>query len=443
MPASPPHLATTSRGRRGAGRSPARPRRTRFATARAWWRWPVGKMGAGSSTILLPTSDLICLFDESRFDPGDEMDARAGLHPRPRAASPPRWARPGPEGYVFRTDLRLRPDAGATPVCISMAAAERYYEAEGRSWNARPISRRVQAAGDIAAGERFLETLQPSSGGGISISRWCRDTMDMRRRIREHKRLNGGLIRRDGRGLSGRAQHKARRGRHPRDRVLRPDQAARGRWPRSFPCATGARSRRWPPWRGPTGSRARRQANWPELYAHHREIEHRLQMIDDAQTHVLPKSQDGFDRLARFCGGGRHGGLPRPAVRTGSCASRRSPAPSFRRWRPRPRCPISARRPRPSSRAGPAIRRCARRAGRRFFERLKPGFLASFDKAAKPLRGAAEFRRFPARTAGGRAAFLDVRGQSAAGRADRGHQRDRAAAVAVSLAPLRRAGRRA
>ena len=38
------------------------------------------------------------------------------------------------DGYVFRTDLRLRPDASVTPVCLSMAAAEAYYEAEGRTW---------------------------------------------------------------------------------------------------------------------------------------------------------------------------------------------------------------------------------------------------------------------------------------------------------------------
>ncbi len=38
------------------------------------------------------------------------------------------------DGYVFRTDLRLRPDAAVTPVCLSMSAAESYYEAQGRNW---------------------------------------------------------------------------------------------------------------------------------------------------------------------------------------------------------------------------------------------------------------------------------------------------------------------
>ncbi|MDE3029823.1 MAG: glutamine-synthetase adenylyltransferase, partial [Paracoccaceae bacterium] len=40
------------------------------------------------------------------------------------------------------------------------------------------------------------------------------------------------------------------------------------------------------------------------LYRAHREVEHRLQMVQDAQTHDLPTAPDGFDRLARFMGEG-------------------------------------------------------------------------------------------------------------------------------------------
>ena len=65
------------------------------------------------------------------------------------------------EGYVFRTDLRLRPDASVTPVCISMAAAEQYYEAQGRTWERAAFIKARACAGDIAAGERFLKVLTP------------------------------------------------------------------------------------------------------------------------------------------------------------------------------------------------------------------------------------------------------------------------------------------
>ena len=92
----------------------------------------MGKMGAYelnySSDI-----DLICLFDETRFAPEDRADARAAFIRVTRKMSSLVNDMTG-EGYVFRTDLRLRPDASVTPVCISMGAAELYYESEGRTW---------------------------------------------------------------------------------------------------------------------------------------------------------------------------------------------------------------------------------------------------------------------------------------------------------------------
>ena len=37
-------------------------------------------------------------------------------------------------GYVFRTDLRLRPDPGSTPLAIPVEAALNYYESRGQNW---------------------------------------------------------------------------------------------------------------------------------------------------------------------------------------------------------------------------------------------------------------------------------------------------------------------
>mgnify|MGYP000055673237 CR=1 FL=1 len=135
----------------------------------------MGKMGAGelnySSDI-----DLIVLFDETRFGQGDEMEARASFIKvtRRMAAALADVTR---DGYVFRTDLRLRPDASVTPVCISMAAAERYYESEGRNWERAAYIKARPCAGDIAAGNRFLKDRPPSSGANIWISRRSRTPM--------------------------------------------------------------------------------------------------------------------------------------------------------------------------------------------------------------------------------------------------------------------------
>ena len=61
----------------------------------------------------------------------------------------------------FRTDLRLRPDAGATQVAISTEAAALYYESMGQNWERAAFIRARACAGDIAAGEAFLAAIRP------------------------------------------------------------------------------------------------------------------------------------------------------------------------------------------------------------------------------------------------------------------------------------------
>jgi glutamate-ammonia-ligase adenylyltransferase len=64
------------------------------------------------------------------------------------------------DGYVFRVDLRLRPDAGATQVAISTDAAETYYEGMGQNWERAAMIKARACAGDAAAGAAFLDTLR-------------------------------------------------------------------------------------------------------------------------------------------------------------------------------------------------------------------------------------------------------------------------------------------
>jgi len=65
------------------------------------------------------------------------------------------------DGYVFRTDLRLRPDPGATPVAISTDAALNYYETMGQTWERAAWIKARPCAGDRPAAETFLNFLQP------------------------------------------------------------------------------------------------------------------------------------------------------------------------------------------------------------------------------------------------------------------------------------------
>jgi glutamate-ammonia-ligase adenylyltransferase len=254
----------------------------------------MGKMGAGelnySSDI-----DLICLFDETRFDgPAEEMEARAGFIRATRAMAAT-LNDPTEEGYVFRTDLRLRPDASVTPVCISMAAAERYYEGEGRTWERSAYIKARPAAGHIAAGEKFLKALTPFVWRKHLDFAAVAETMDMRQRIRDHKGLHGLA-------LEGRNLKLGHGGIREIEFFAQTRQLVAGgrdpslRQPRTVKALAALARADWIT-REDAGTLA-------DHYAALREAEHRLQMIDDAQTHSLPKTPEGFDRLARLSGEG-------------------------------------------------------------------------------------------------------------------------------------------
>ena len=74
-------------------------------------------------------------------------------------------------GYVFRTDLRLRPDPGSTPLAISTDAALNYYESFGQNWERAALIKARAVAGDIRRRRRASSPISPpSSGASISIS---------------------------------------------------------------------------------------------------------------------------------------------------------------------------------------------------------------------------------------------------------------------------------
>ncbi|OYW13340.1 MAG: hypothetical protein B7X02_02410 [Rhodospirillales bacterium 12-54-5] len=64
-------------------------------------------------------------------------------------------------GYVFRTDLRLRPDPMSTPLAVTTAAALTYYETVGQNWERAAMIKARPVAGDILAAQNFLRELIP------------------------------------------------------------------------------------------------------------------------------------------------------------------------------------------------------------------------------------------------------------------------------------------
>ncbi|SFP09943.1 glutamine-synthetase adenylyltransferase [Tranquillimonas alkanivorans] len=335
----------------------------------------MGKMGAFelnySSDI-----DLICLFDQDRFAPDDYLDVRTGFirATRKMAAT---LTETGPGGYVFRTDLRLRPDPSTTPVCLAMEAAERYYESLGRTWERAAHVKARPCAGDIAAGEAYLERLRPFVWRR-HLDFWAiQDAHDMRLRIRSHKGLGGPLV------LEGHDMKLGRGGIREIEFFTQTRQIIAGGRDESLRVRGTVEALARLAGSGWVPEEVTRQLT--DDYRAHREIEHRLQMVNDQQTHLLPKDDEGFERLAAFTGqsvGDLRAGLAERLERvadltedffapgTGNVSPESTPELT------ESQAEIVARWP-----SYPALR--SQRA-QTIFERLKPVLLEKLQKATQP-----------------------------------------------------------
>ncbi|NNU80570.1 bifunctional [glutamine synthetase] adenylyltransferase/[glutamine synthetase]-adenylyl-L-tyrosine phosphorylase [Halovulum dunhuangense] len=252
----------------------------------------MGKLGARelnySSDI-----DLIALFDESLY-PADAYPEIRKQFIRITQALAKLIGEETGDGYVFRTDLRLRPDPSVTPVCIGMGAAERYYESQGRTWERAAYIRARICAGDQAAGARFLEDLTPFIWRRHLDFAAIEDAHEMRRRIREHKGLGGPFQ------LPGHNVKLGRGGIREIEFFVQTKQLICGgrdpalRVSRTLPALDALVDSGWIP-----GKLARELG---AAYVAHRTLEHRLQMLEDAQTHAYPTTDKMRDRLAAFCG---------------------------------------------------------------------------------------------------------------------------------------------
>jgi len=252
----------------------------------------MGKMGAAelnySSDI-----DLIVLFDDQAYAAGDRQQARASLIRATRRMAAT-LSDNTQHGYVFRTDLRLRPDAAVTPVCLSASAALSYYEAEGRTWERAAYIKARPCAGDLAAGQRFLDDLRPFVWRRHLDFAAIQDAHDMRLRIRDHNALGGTL------SLPGHNMKLGQGGIREIEFFTQTRQLIAGGRDRSLrlrgtvPALMALSQQGWVP--------ADIAAELSDHYRQHREIEHRVQMVNDAQTHDLPRDEGGLQNIACMMG---------------------------------------------------------------------------------------------------------------------------------------------
>ncbi len=145
----------------------------------------MGKLGAAelnySSDI-----DLVVFYDpmaDIATDPSEAVETFSRLVRRLIRIMQERTA----DGYVFRTDLRLRPDPGATPLAISVDSAMLYYESRGQNWERAAFIKAKPIAGDLKAGEAFLKGLTPFVFRKYLDYAAIADIHSIKRQIHAHK----------------------------------------------------------------------------------------------------------------------------------------------------------------------------------------------------------------------------------------------------------------
>jgi len=119
----------------------------------------MGKMGAGELNYSSDV-DLIVFFDPAAPTLAPDIEPQPFFVRVTQAMARLLQQRTG-DGYVFRVDLRLRPDPASTQVAMSIDAALHYYERDGRTWERAAMIKARPCAGDLMAGEAMIAELSP------------------------------------------------------------------------------------------------------------------------------------------------------------------------------------------------------------------------------------------------------------------------------------------
>ena len=197
------------------------------------------------------------------------------------------------DGYVFRTDLRLRPDPASTTIAISTPAAVSYYESAGQNWERAAMIKARPCAGEVTVGERVLNEIAPFVWRKYLDYASVSDVHAMKRQINAYRghgeiAVEGHNIKLGRGGIReieffAQTQQLIAGGRNPglrdRDTLTTLDKLCDDKW--IDPNARDAMK---------------------DAYCFLRVVEHRLQMVNDEQTQTLPSERESVERFARFLG---------------------------------------------------------------------------------------------------------------------------------------------
>ncbi len=251
----------------------------------------LGKLG-GAELNYSSDVDLVCLYDPDSPAVRDR-DGVQSLYVRLVRDLVRLLQTPTADGHVLRVDLRLRPEPSARAVAVSVPAALAYYESFGQNWERAALIKARPVAGDLALGESVLDALAPFLWRKYFDLAAIADIHAMKRQI--HAAKGGGEI-----AVGGHDVKLGRGGIRDVEFFVQTQQLIFGgkrpelRGSRTVPMLRRLRL---------AGCIGRHAADdLAAAYAFLRGIEHRLQMLDDAQTHTIPAGKEALERFARFCG---------------------------------------------------------------------------------------------------------------------------------------------
>jgi glutamate-ammonia-ligase adenylyltransferase len=197
------------------------------------------------------------------------------------------------EGYVFRLDLRLRPDPSSTPPVVAVPAALSYYETVGQNWERAAFIKARPGVGDLDRARRFLDDLKPYIWRRSLDYGAVTDIHSIKRQIhvyRADERLEaqGANLKLGAGGIREveffvQTQQLILGGRDPTLRSPRTLEALQALVRAGHVSPEAA-------------------ADLDREYRRLRNLEHRIQMLHDEQTHTLPEDPDDRRRVAALAG---------------------------------------------------------------------------------------------------------------------------------------------
>ncbi|MEO5867206.1 MAG: glutamine-synthetase adenylyltransferase, partial [Sphingomonas sp.] len=196
------------------------------------------------------------------------------------------------DGYVLRVDLRLRPSPEVTPIALPINAAISYYESLALPWERAAFIRARAAAGDIALGQRFLDSINPFVWRGALDFGAIEEIRGISRRIRDHhaqgQSFGPGFDLKRGRGGIREVEFFAQI-----HQLIHGGRNAALRAPATRDALKQLADAGW--------IAAEDATALTQAYTLLRTIEHRVQMVEDRQTHHLPIGE-ALDSVARLHG---------------------------------------------------------------------------------------------------------------------------------------------